>query len=90
MNILVIGGGGREHALAWKLSQTPVAEKVFVAPGNAGTAQDAINVPIAASDQPGLIQFAKEQAIDLVVADLDAEVGLDRRHVSTELELEVG
>ena len=69
MNILVIGGGGREHALAWKLSQTPVAEKVFVAPGNAGTyAEPGLeNVPINADDISALVEFATENKIDLTV-----------------------
>jgi phosphoribosylamine--glycine ligase len=72
MKVLVVGGGGREHALAWKIAQSPRVEKVFVAPGNAGTARDAVNVPIAATDKPGLIQFAKEQAIDLTVIGPEA------------------
>ena len=50
MNVLVVGGGGREHALAWRAAQSPRVEKVFVAPGNAGTAADAENVAIAADD----------------------------------------
>ena len=52
MKVLVIGSGGREHALAWKLGQSPKVEKVYVAPGNAGTAQDAENVPISEKDFP--------------------------------------
>mgnify|MGYP000273970169 CR=1 FL=1 len=62
MKVLVVGNGGREHALAWKLGQSPKVDKVFVAPGNAGTAQDAENVDLAATDIPGLIQFAKDQS----------------------------
>ena len=54
MNLLVVGGGGREHAMAWKLAQSPRADRVFVAPGNAGTAIDAENVDIAADDIPAL------------------------------------
>ncbi len=50
MNILVIGNGGREHALAWKIRQSPLCTKVYVAPGNAGTAEAAENVPIAVDD----------------------------------------
>ena len=64
-NILVIGGGGREHALAWKLAQSPLCAKIFVAPGNAGTAE--WNVPIKADDFPALIKFVKEQNIDITV-----------------------
>ena len=76
MKVLVVGNGGREHALAWKLGQSPRVDKVFVAPGNAGTAKDAENVDLAATDIPGLIEFAKNQSIDLTVigpeAPLDA------------------
>ncbi len=72
MKVLVVGNGGREHALAWKISQSPRVEQVFVAPGNAGTARDATNVPIAATDQPALIQFAKENGIDLTVVGPEA------------------
>ena len=53
MNVLIVGNGGREHALAWKIGQSPRVERVFVAPGNAGTAQDAENVDIPADDFPG-------------------------------------
>ena len=57
MNVLVVGGGGREHAMAWKLKQSPRADRVFVAPGNGGTAVDAENVDIAADDIPALLKF---------------------------------
>lgn len=67
MNVLVVGSGGREHALAWKISQSPRADKVFVAPGNAGTEIDAENVDIAATDIPRLLQFAKANEIGLTV-----------------------
>jgi len=70
MNILVIGSGGREHALAWKLAQSPRSKRVFVAPGNAGTTSeggDIENVPIKESDVPALIQFAKENKVGLTV-----------------------
>ncbi|GBE46126.1 phosphoribosylamine--glycine ligase [bacterium BMS3Bbin11] len=69
MNILVVGGGGREHALAWKLSQTPVAESVYVAPGNAGTeAEPGLeNVSIAADNIDALVRFALAHKIDLTV-----------------------
>ena len=72
MNILVVGNGGREHALAWKIAQSPRVETVYVAPGNAGTARDAINVPIAATDQAELVHFAKEKQIDLTVVGPEA------------------
>ena len=61
MNILIIGGGGREHALAWKAAQSPQADAIFVAPGNAGTALETgiENVAIAADDIPALLAFAR-------------------------------
>ncbi|MEO5720541.1 MAG: phosphoribosylamine--glycine ligase [Chthoniobacterales bacterium] len=71
MKILVIGSGGREHALAWKLGQSPRVQQVFCAPGNAGTAQLGENIPIAASDLPALARFAKENRIDLTVIGPD-------------------
>src|SRR5690348_11867028 len=69
MKVLVIGGGGREHALAWKLAQSPQVEKVFVAPGNAGTAHEkkCENVRIAADDLSHLLDFALGQGVDLTV-----------------------
>ncbi len=72
MKVLVVGNGGREHALAWKISQSPRVQQVFVAPGNAGTARDATNVPIAATDQSALIRFAKENSIDLTIVGPEA------------------
>lgn len=67
MKILVIGNGGREHALAWKLKQSPRVEHVFIAPGNPGTATLGTNVPIKVDDIEKLAQFAVEQKIDLTV-----------------------
>ena len=72
MKVLVIGGGGREHALAWKIAQSPRVERVFVAPGNAGTAVDAENVPVEESDLPGIIKFAKQNNVDLAVVGPEA------------------
>ena len=72
MKILVIGSGGREHALAWKISLSPRVQRVFVAPGNAGTAQDAENVDIAADDIPALIEFAKQNQVDFTVVGPEA------------------
>ena len=71
MKILVVGSGGREHALAWKLSQSPRAERIFCAPGNAGTEQVGENVPIAANDVAALVRFARDQQIDLTVIGPD-------------------
>ncbi len=67
MKVLVIGGGGREHAIAWKLAQSPNAPQIYVAPGNPGTATLGQNVPIAVSDIEGLLDFAKKEGIDLTI-----------------------
>ena len=67
MNILVVGGGGREHAIAWRLSQDSCRPTLFCAPGNAGTAAIAQNVPISAEDVPGLLAWAKQHRPDLTV-----------------------
>src|SRR5580658_10309144 len=67
MKVLVIGKGGREHALVWKLAQSPRVEKVFCAPGNAGTAIDGVNVPIDVNEFDKLIRFAKKEKIGLTV-----------------------
>src|SRR6266446_5757828 len=71
MKILVIGSGGREHALTWKLGQSSDAERIFCAPGNAGTAEIAENVSISAGDLKALVRFAKENRIDLTVVGPD-------------------
>src|SRR6266480_3464502 len=71
MKILVIGSGGREHALAWKLGQSPYAERIFCAPGNAGTAEIGENVAIPTSDLEALVRFAKENRVDLTVVGPD-------------------
>lgn len=69
MQVLVIGSGGREHALAWKAAQSPQVDKVFVAPGNAGTASESglENVAISANDSDGLVNFARERGIGLTI-----------------------
>ena len=74
MNILIIGNGGREHALAWKVRQSPLADKVFVAPGNAGTAlEEGIeNVNISGTDLTALVQFAQENQIGLTIVGPEA------------------
>ncbi len=71
MKILVIGSGGREHALAWKLKQSPYADRIFCAPGNAGTAEIGENVAISASDLGPLVRFAKENRVNLTVVGPD-------------------
>ncbi|KAF8323402.1 aminoimidazole ribonucleotide synthetase [Clavulina sp. PMI_390] len=69
LNLLVVGSGGREHALAWKLSQSPLVKKLFIAPGNGGTelGPKATNVAISASDFPKLVEFAISNDINLVI-----------------------
>lgn len=67
MNILMVGGGGREHAILWKLAQSPRVKKLYCAPGNAGISQIAQCVDINAEDIPGICKFAKEQKIDMAV-----------------------
>jgi len=74
MKVLVVGGGGREHALAWKAAQSPRAERVFVAPGNAGTAREdkVDNVAVESDDLDALLAFAREQSIDLTIVGPEA------------------
>ena len=67
MNILLLGSGGREHALAWKISQSPRIDKLFIAPGNAGTAEVGINVSMSATDFPALKLFSLQNNINMVV-----------------------
>jgi phosphoribosylamine--glycine ligase len=67
MNILVVGGGGREHAIAWRLAQDSCRPTLFCAPGNAGTAAIAQNIPLSAEDVPGLLAWAKQHRPDLTV-----------------------
>lgn len=72
MNVLVVGQGGREHALCWKLRQSPLLKRLFCAPGNPGTAAIAENVDVAAEDIPGLLRFAVDHKIDLTVVGPEA------------------
>ena len=78
MKVLVIGSGGREHALAWKVAQSERVTQVFVAPGNAGTALEphTVNVDIAAEDVQGLLRFAQQQGIDLTIVGPEAPLVL--------------
>lgn len=78
MKVLVIGGGGREHALVWKIAQSPMVEKVFCAPGNPGTAELAQNVDLAVDDLQGLLAFAKSEGVGLTVVgpELPLSMGL--------------
>ena len=72
MKILVVGSGGREHSLCWTLAASPLCEKLYCAPGNAGIAQEAECVPIAVDDIPALVDFAKRENIELVVVGPEA------------------
>jgi len=74
MNILVIGSGGREHALAWKIAASPLVTKLWCLPGNAGIARDAECVPLDMSDHPAVIDFCRKNAVDFVVVGPDAAI----------------
>jgi phosphoribosylamine--glycine ligase len=76
MKVLVIGKGGREHALVWKLAQSPRVERVFCAPGNAGTAEDGVNVSIEPTDFDRLVRFAKKEEIGLTVVGPEEPLAL--------------
>ncbi|WP_291321541.1 phosphoribosylamine--glycine ligase [Desulfonatronospira sp.] len=67
MRILIVGSGGREHALAWKIKQSPRLERLFIAPGNGGTAMEGENVAVESDDIPGLVKLAREKNVDLVI-----------------------
>ena len=79
MKLLVIGSGGREHALAWRLARTPGLQKVYVAPGNAGTAREPILENIDITDPVALADFAEREKITLTVVGPEAQIG--RAHV---------
>ncbi len=74
MNILVLGSGGREHALAWKIAQDDQVAKVFVAPGNAGSATEnkCENVALNILDNPAIIDFAKNNAVEMIIVGPEA------------------
>ena len=72
MKVLVVGGGGRCHAIADALRRSPKVEKIYVAPGNAGTAEVAENVPLKDTDVQGLLAFAQKKDIDLTVVGPEA------------------
>ena len=71
MKLLVVGGGGREHAIIRSLKKNPDVETIYALPGNGGIAQDAVCVPIAATDLDGIVKFAQENAIDYAVVAPD-------------------
>src|SRR5215467_6359954 len=76
VKVLVVGNGGREHALVWKLAQSPHITKLYCAPGNAGSRRQAEHVPVAADDIAGLRRFALEQGIDLTVVGPELPLAL--------------
>ena len=83
MKVLVVGGGGREHAICWKLAQSPKVTKLYCAPGNGGIAQVAQCVPIKATDVDGMVKWARENAMDFVMVAPDDPLALgcvDRLH----------
>jgi len=76
MRILVVGGGGREHALCWAIAASPLCDRLYCAPGNAGIAREATCVPIGAEDVDALVQFARDESIDFVVVGPEAPLVL--------------
>ena len=76
MKVLVIGSGGREHALVWKIAQSPLVTKVYCAPGNPGIAELAENLPLKVDDLPGLLDFAKKEQVDLTVVGPELPLSL--------------
>jgi len=85
LKVLVVGSGGREHAIAWKLSLSPRLEHLWIAPGNPGTAQIGDNIPISANQVPALVDFARQNQVELVVIGPEASlaVGLSDALAST-------
>src|SRR6266481_9338096 len=72
MNILILGSGGREHALAWKMAASPLVDRLYCAPGNAGIAREAECVALDLADHAAIIAFSRENAIDFVVVGPEA------------------
>ena len=71
MKVLIVGSGGREHAIAWAVKKNPQVEKIYCAPGNAGIGQIAECIPVKAMEFEKLVSFAKENAIDLTIVGMD-------------------
>src|SRR5580704_4144982 len=72
MNILILGSGGREHALAWKIAASPLTDKLYCAPGNAGIAREATCIALDLADHAAVIAFCRENSIDFVVVGPEA------------------
>ncbi len=79
MNILLLGSGGREHALAWKIAASPLLTKLWCAPGNAGIAEDAECVALDITDHAAVIEFCRRNAVDFVVVGPDAPIAAGHR-----------
>ncbi|MDP2790274.1 MAG: phosphoribosylamine--glycine ligase, partial [Rectinemataceae bacterium] len=90
MKVLIVGSGGREHALSWKLADSPLINGLFIAPGNAGTAAYGRNVPIQADDIFGLVDFADDMLIDLVVVGPEVPLGLGIADALMERSVSIG
>ncbi len=89
MRILVVGGGGREHALCWAIAASPLCDRLYCAPGNAGIAREATCVPIGAEDVDALVAYAREEAIDFVVVGPEAPLVLGLADRLNEAEIKV-
>ena len=76
MKVLIIGSGGREHALVWRLAQSPLVSQLYCAPGNAGTVAQAQNVPLDATDIPSLMAFARQHAVEFTVVGPELPLAL--------------
>ena len=76
MRVLVVGSGGREHALAWAISASPLVDRLFCAPGNAGIAEEAECIAIGATDIKGLVRFCRGERVDFVVVGPEAPLVL--------------
>ena len=87
MKLLVVGGGGREHAIIKKLKENPAVEEIFALPGNGGIAKDATCVDIAATDLDGVVKFAKENKIDYAVVAPDDPLVLGLVDLLSDLEI---
>ena len=83
MNVLVVGSGGREHALVWKLAQSPQVSKIFAAPGNAGMKNLATCLPVAADDIDALVEAAQDKQVDLTLVgpEKPLTMGLSLIHI---------
>ena len=84
MKVLVVGGGGREHAICWKLAQSPKVTELYCAPGNGGIAQVAACVPIKATDVDGMVQWARENTMDFVMVAPDDPLALGMTQAEVE------